>query len=269
MQSPSGRAGLAILLVFLLFLILGESITPYDPYEQNLRNRLVAPNSQHWFGTDSLGRDLLSRIIVGTRYSLGIGIAAMVVAFLVGVPIGLVAGYFGGAIEAVIMRLVDLLLTFPRLLLAILVATVAGPGLATVVFAIVFLSIPVLIRLVRGAMLALMQEDFVSAARALGARANRIMFWHALPNIISPVIVQVTFIMAEAILIAGALSFIGVGIQPPDPEWGAMLSEGRRYIRTAPHVLVFPGLALALCVFGINLLGDALRQAYDPRSQPG
>jgi peptide/nickel transport system permease protein len=227
-------------------------IAPYDPLKQNLRNSLSPPSPEHWFGTDVHGRDIFSRVIYGASYSLSIGFLGALLAGVVGVALGLSAGFYGGRADMLIMRLVDILLAFPGLLLAIAIIAVIGPGLENVIIAVGIFSIPTFTRVVRGSVLSVRQQDFIAAARTVGAPNNRIMRLHLFPNILAPVLVLLT-------------SFLGLGAQPPTPEWGAMLSDGRDYLVLAPHVATFPGLAILLAVLGFNLLGDGLRDALDPR----
>ena len=240
-------------------------IAPYDPLKQNLRNSLAPPSPEHWFGTDVHGRDIFSRVIYGASYSLSIGFLGALLAGVVGVALGLSAGFYGGRADMLIMRLVDILLAFPGLLLAIAIIAVIGPGLGNVIIAVGIFSIPTFTRVVRGSVLSVRQQDFIAAARTVGAPNNRIMRLHLFPNILAPVLVLLTMRVGTAILTAASLSFLGLGVQPPTPEWGAMLSDGRDYLVLAPHVATFPGLAILLAVLGFNLLGDGLRDALDPR----
>lgn len=246
--------------------LLAPLVAPRDPLAQDLTAALRPPARDGFaLGTDHLGRDVLSRIVFGARISLGIGAAAVLLGLLGGIPLGLVSGYYGGWIDSVVMRTADVLLAVPHILLAILVAATYGIGYWPLVLAIGFPDIPVFARLVRASALAVTRTDYVAAAQALGLPEARILARHVLPNLLGPLLVQATFSVATAILAAGALSFLGLGIQPPTPEWGSMLAQARPYMRVAPHLITFPGLALALLIVGINLLGDAARLAYDPR----
>ncbi|MBI4276929.1 MAG: ABC transporter permease [Armatimonadetes bacterium] len=265
LRSKSGLVGLIAVVVIAVAAVLAPVVARHDPFEQNLRASLGPAGRQHWMGTDDLGRDTFARVLFGARVSLMIGAGAVGLGLLVGVPLGLASGYFGGTFDAVAMRIADLLLAFPRILMAILIVAVYGVGINSLLVAIAVPDIPIFARLARASTLSIIQLDYVAAGRALGASDTRIMARHVLPNLVGPVTVQATFSVAAAILIAGGLSFLGLGVRPPTPEWGSMLAQARTYMRTAPHLITYPGLALAATVLGINLLGDALRQAYDPR----
>jgi ABC-type dipeptide/oligopeptide/nickel transport system permease subunit len=231
----------------------------------NLANNLAAPSRAHAFGTDELGRDLFGRIIYGARVSLALGFISVSLAAAAGIPLGLVAGYYQRIVDRVVMRAIDVLLAFPSILLAIFVVTVLGPGLRNAMIAIGIAQVPVYVRLVRGQTLALRQQDFVEACRAVGASDARILARHVLPNTVSPLIVQTSLLFGTAILAAAYLGFLGLGVQPPVAEWGTMLSKARLYLRSAPHVVVLPGVAIFLTVLAFNLVGDGLRDALDPR----
>ncbi len=258
-------AGGALLALFLLIAAVAPWIAPHDPLTQDLYGRLSPPSAKNWFGTDDFGRDILSRVLHGARVSLRVGVAAVAIALVVGTAIGLMAGYWGGLLDNVLMRLMDLMLAFPSILLAIVVVAVLGPSLNNAMLAVGIVSIPQYARLVRASVLSIREQDYVTAARALGARDARIILAAILPNCIAPLTVQSTLGMAGAILDAAGLSFLGLGAQPPTPEWGAMLSGGRDFILSAPWVLTFPGLAILLTVLAFNLLGDGLRDALDPK----
>ena len=260
-------AGGALLALFLLLAALAPWVAPRDPLAQDLYGRLAPPSSAHWFGTDDFGRDILSRVVHGARVSLRVGVAAVVIALLLGTAIGLIAGYWGGLIDNLLMRLMDLMLAFPGILLAIVIVAVLGPGLNNAMLAVGIVSIPQYARLVRASVLTIREQDYVTAVRALGAGDVRIILTAILPNCIAPLTVQSTLGMAGAILDAAGLSFLGLGAQPPIPEWGAMLSGGRDFILSAPWVLTFPGLAILLTVLAFNLLGDGLRDAFDPKTR--
>ncbi len=264
-RSRSAMLGLGILAVFAACGVLAPWIAPYDPYASDLENSLKPPNSRHWLGTDELGRDLLSRILYGARLSMVIGTIAVAIGVTLGVPLGLLSGYLGGWFDLVVQRAIDVLLAFPSTVLAILLVTILGVGLVNVMIAVGIVSVPTYTRLVRGQVLSLKEQEFVHAARALGAGSLRIVFRHILPNTLAVLIVQTTLQVASAILSAAALGFLGLGVQQPTAEWGAMLSTARQYIQLAPHTLVFPGLAIVLTVLGFNLFGDGLRDALDPR----
>ena len=258
-------AGGALLTLFLLIAAAAPWIAPRDPLAQDLYGRLSPPSAKNWFGTDDFGRDILSRVLHGSRVSLRVGVAAVAIALVVGTAVGLTAGYWGGLLDNVLMRLMDLMLAFPSILLAIVVVAVLGPSLNNAMLAVGIVSIPQYARLVRASVLSIREQDYVTAARALGARDARIILTAILPNCVAPLTVQATLGMAGAILDAAGLSFLGLGAQPPTPEWGAMLSGGRDFILSAPWVLTFPGLAILLTVLAFNLLGDGLRDALDPK----
>jgi len=257
--------GAFLVLGFLILAIFAPQIAPHDPYKFSLRNKLLPPSSIYLLGTDELGRDMLSRIIHGTRVSLMMAVISVAIGFVVGTPIGAVSGFYGGLFDILVQRLVDILLAFPGILLAIVVVAILGPGLWNAMLAVGITFIPTYVRVVRGAVLELRDKEFVEAAKALGAGGTRIIWRHLLPNCVAPIIVLSTLQMASAILWASGLGYLGLGAQPPTPEWGTMLGRSQTYVRVAPHVAIFPGLAIALAVLGFNLLGDGLRDALDPR----
>jgi peptide/nickel transport system permease protein len=265
MRDKLAIVGLVILVVFLLTAIFAPLLAPYDPIAQTLGDRRTPPSRQYLLGADDLGRDVLSRIIFGTRKSLQVGVVSVSLAILVGALIGAVSGYLGGWIDTLVMRLMDIMLAFPALLLAIAIVTILGPGLMNMLYAIAIVSIPAYARIVRASVLSVKGQDYVLASRAVGSGGGRILFRHVLPNCLTPLIVQGTLGIGTAILDAAGLSFLGLGAQPPEPEWGAMLGQGRFAVFTAPHIVLFPGLAIMLTVLGFNLLGDGLRDALDPR----
>lgn len=265
LRSKVAIAGLIIMGIFVLTAILAPLLTPYDPIVQTLTLRRQPPSWAHPLGMDDLGRDILSRIIFGTRRSLQVGVLSVGLAIVVGMFIGAVAGYAGGWLDTLVMRFMDIMLAFPALLLAIAIVTILGPGLMNMLYAIGIVSIPAYARIVRASVLSVKQQDYTLAARALGVRRLRILFRHILPNCLTPLIVQGTLGIGTAILDAAGLSFLGLGAQPPDPEWGAMLGQGRYAVFSAPHIVLFPGIAIMLTVLGFNLLGDGLRDALDPR----
>jgi len=264
-RNSLALAGLAVVALLVLLGIVGPWITPYDPLAQNLARSLEGPSTRHWFGTDSFGRDILSRVLYGARISLLVGVASQAIAFSLGVVLGVVSGYYGGRIEGLIMRLADVTLAFPTLLLLIAITAAFQPGLTVVFVAIGVVGWAGMARLVRSQALVVRELDFVQAARALGMGDLRLLARHVLPNCMAPAIIAVTLGMASAILLEAALSFIGLGAQPPTPSWGSMISDGRDFLRTAPWISVFPGLAIGLVVLGFNLFGDGLRDAMDPR----
>jgi ABC-type dipeptide/oligopeptide/nickel transport system permease subunit len=266
LRSASGITGLVIVAAFLGIAVFAPFLAPKSPSAQDLRTALRPPGAEGYvLGSDELGRDTLSRIIYGSRISLAIGAAAVAFGIFVGIPLGVISGYYGGITDSITMRTSDILLAIPRLLLGIVIVATWGIGFWTLVLAIGFPDVPIFARLVRGSVLTISRMEYATAARAMGSPDIRIMARHIVPNLIGPIAVQSTFSMASAILTAGGLSFLGLGVRPPTPEWGYMLAQARTYMRVAPHLITFPGLALALVVLGINLLGDALRQAYDPR----
>ncbi len=258
-------AGAAVVALLVVVGLAGPWVAPYDPYRQALAQSLEGPSWRHWFGTDSFGRDILSRVLYGARISLLVAVVSQAVSFALGVALGVVAGYYGGKVENLIMRLADVTLAFPTLLLLIAITAAFRPGLGLVFVAIGVVGWAGLARLVRSQALVVRELDYVQAARALGVGDVRLLARHVLPNCIAPAIIAVTLGMAGAILLEAALSFIGLGAQPPTPSWGAMISDGRDFLRTAPWISLFPGLAIGLVVLGFNLFGDGLRDAMDPR----
>jgi len=266
-RSRLALPGLAIVLLFVICGAFAPLIAPHDPYRNDLMNVLMPPSAGHWFGTDELGRDLLSRVIHGARISLIEGMFSVALAMMVGVPIGIVSGYIGGRIDAVVMRLIDVLLAFPGVLLAIVIISILGPGLANAILAVAVYTIPIFARLARGSTLVVKDEPYVEAARAAGLSDLRILSRHIFPNISATLFVMMTLRVAISILTAASLSFLGLGAQAPLPEWGAMLSNSRNAMLIAPHVALFPGLAIILLVFGLNLFQDGLRQVLDPKLQ--
>ena len=259
------RIGLAIVIVTLLAATLGPVLTPYDPASQELSRRLEGPSRAHPFGRDELGRDIMSRLMSGARISLLIGLAVVSVSSALGMLLGSMAGYFGGLVDDIISRVVDILMAFPGILLAIALVAVLGPSLTNVVLALSVIGWVGYARLVRSQALRAREFEFVQAARALGAGAPRIVLRHILPTAIPAVVVQATLGMGAAIISEASLSFLGLGVQPPTPSWGTMLDAGRSHLFDAPHVTIFPGLAIALLVLGFNLLGDGLRDRVDPK----
>ena len=261
------KVGLAIVLLAIVAATVGPSITPYDPAAQTLADRLEPPSRAHPLGLDELGRDILSRLVSGARISLLVGLAVVSVSSLIGMALGSIAGYFGGLMDDVISRVVDVLLAFPGLLLAIALVAVLGPSLTNVVLALCVIGWVGYARLVRGQALRARELEYVQAARALGAGAGRVVFRHVLPTAFPSVIVQATLGMAGAIIAEASLSFLGLGVQPPTPSWGTMLDAGRSHLFDAPHLTLFPGLAIATLVLGFNFLGDGLRDRIDPKSR--
>jgi len=266
-RNRMAMIGLLILVLFLIVSIFAPMLTQYDPIKLNLINALQAPTSEHIMGTDWQGRDVLTRILYGGRISLAIGFITVVIGLAVGIPVGTISGYYGGKFDLFVQRIIDILIAFPGILLAIVVVTVLGVGVEQVMIAVGISTIPIYTRLVRGSVLSVKEEGYITAAKSLGIGDARIIIRHILPNCLGPIIVMSTFRIATSILWAAGLGFLGLGAQPPDPEWGAMLSNGRVYMRTLPHLVIFPGLAIFFMVLGFNLLGDGLRDALDPRSR--
>jgi len=256
----------AFILVLLLTAVFAEQIAPFSPRFQIRGSVLIGPSSTHIFGTDGLGRDMFSRIVHGTRITVMLGVSATAIAAILGLLQGLIAGYYGGIWDMLIMRFTDMLLSIPGILLAISIIAILGPGLNNVIIAIGIGSMPQFTRVVRGSVLSVKEEDYVTGARVLGQSDFFIVLRHILPNVMGPVIVLATLRIAAAVLNAAALSFVGLGAQPPTPEWGAMLNEARRYLGSAWWYTVFPGGALALTVLSVNILGDSLRDILDPRT---
>ena len=265
LANPLNLLALALIAVFALCALLAPVIAPYDPLAQELSQRLRPPSPEHWLGTDSLGRDIASRILYGARISLIIGVVVVASAGVVGTAIGLIAGYAGGLVDEALMRLTEVFLAFPALILAMAIAGALGPSLTNAIIAIAAVTWAVYARLTRGQILSLRRREFVEAARAIGASRTRIVVRHLLPNALAPLMIQGSFDLGSSIIAAAGLSFIGFGAQPPTPEWGVMISEGRNYISTQPWLSLFPGLAILLAVGSFNLLGDGLRDAFDPR----
>jgi len=266
-DTRSARIGLFIVAFFVIMAIVAPLAFPYDPkIDSNLAMKLKPPSLEHLFGTDQLGRDVLVRVVHGAPISLRVGLAAVALGLMVGTTLGMIAGFFRGALDSIIMRLMDIMLAFPATLLAIAIVAMRGPGLNNTMFAIGIVSIPGYARIARAVVLALQEREYVSAARAIGAKPMRVLFRHILPNGLSPLVVQATLNLATAILEAAALGFLGLGAQPPQPEWGAMLSDSYKFLTIGAYwPVLFPGLAIMLTVLGFNLLGDGLRDALDPR----
>ena len=270
-KSPAAMIGLAVIVLLILAAVFADFITPEGSDNQNYDRMFLTPMSRsdegtlHILGTDNLGRDQLTRIIYGTRTSLQIGFIVVSISMVLGVILGSIAGYYGGVSDNIIMRVVDVLLAIPNILMAIAIASALGPGMVNVMIAVGIGSIPGFARIVRAAVLTVRENEFVEAARAIGGNDFRIITRHILPNCMAPIIIQSTLGLAGAILSAAGLSFIGLGIQPPTPEWGYMLSQGRRFIRDYPHLSLYPGLAIVIVVLALNMLGDGLRDAFDPK----
>jgi peptide/nickel transport system permease protein len=266
LSSWNGRVGLVVIGLIVVIGLFAPIFDPYDPrVDSNLAEARFTPSLEHPFGTDRLGRDIFRRIIHGTRISLTIGFVVVFVSGGIGTLLGLMAGYFGRSVDTIIMRIMDILLAFPAILLAIAIVAVRGASLTNTIIAVAIVGIPGYARVVRSMVLSVRERDYVDAARAVGVKDSRIMFLHVLPNSLSPIIVQATLGVGGAILFAAALGFLGLGAQPPAPEWGAMISDGIPFLRQSPHMVFFPGMAIMITVLGFNLLGDGLRDALDPQ----
>jgi peptide/nickel transport system permease protein len=264
LSSRSAVVGLVIALLFLGVAIVAPLVAPYGPDQQSLGDRLHPPSPQHLFGTDDLGRDILSRVMLGAQISLRVGVLAVLIALVTGTTLGLLAGYLGGWVDGIFMRGLDIVLAFPSTLLAIGIVAMRGPGLEMALVAIGIVNIPVYARLARSMTLSVKEREYVMAARCLGVPGPRIVGRHVLPNSLTPLIVQATLGIATAIIEAAGLGFLGLGAQPPAPEWGLMLTNGRAFLINAPWAMIFPGLAIMLTVLAFNLVGDGVRDALDP-----
>jgi ABC-type dipeptide/oligopeptide/nickel transport system permease subunit len=267
LRHPSALSGVCILIVLIGVMIVGPWISPYDPTKQNLNEALDGISAAHWQGTDQLGRDELTRLIYGAQYSLAVGLFAVAIGALIGVPIGAVSGYFGGVTDLLVQRVTDVLLSFPGILLALALVAGFGPGLVNVIVAVGISSVPIFIRLVRASVLSIRQLPYVESARALGQGDALIILQQIMPNALAPVIVQASLQLGSAILVAAGLGFLGLGVPPPTPEWGQMLGEGRNYVFSHPRLSTIPGVAICLAVLAFNLLGDGLRDVLDPRQK--
>jgi len=259
--------GLIIICIFILAAIFADFIADYDTLaiQQNVSIRLQGPSRQHWLGTDSYGRDIFARIIHGTRISLTLGVITTFAAVGLGALIASIAGFYGGRVDNIIMRIMDTIMCVPPMLLALSVVAALGPGLRNLFIAILFASVPGFVRFIRSVILGIVGEEFIEAAKADGTSDFRIIWKHILPNAMGPILVQATMYVAGMIMLTSGLSFLGLGIQPPTPEWGAMLSEGQSFIRRAPYLVFFPGLTIVIVALSINLFGDGLRDALDPK----
>lgn len=264
-RNKQAMIGLAMLFLLIFAAVFANLIAPYDPVEQNLLIRLQGPSAAHWFGTDELGRDIFSRILYGARISLTVGLIAVSISCVAGCALGAIAGYYGGILDTVIMRISDIMMAIPSILLNISIVAALGTGLQNVMIAIGISSVPAYCRIMRASLLSLKNQEFVDASRVAGSTDFYIIMHHIIPNSLAPLIVQATLKIGGAILSCASMSFIGLGIVPPTPEWGAMLSTGRDFLRDAPHLTAFPGLAIMFAVFSMNLIGDGLRDALDPK----
>jgi peptide/nickel transport system permease protein len=266
-RNRAAVAGFAVVLLFLLVAVLAPWLAPYDPGAQALDSGLSGPSRSHWLGQDRLGRDLLSRLVYGARISVAVGLGTVSLSLLIGLFVGSASGFFGGKVDHVLMRLADVLLAFPGILLAIAITSVLGPSLRNVLIALSALGWVGYARLIRGQILKVREMEFVQSARSVGAPPARLLLVHILPNAISPVIVEATFGIARAIVAEAGLSFLGLGVNPPTPSWGTMISEGRHFLFVAPHLTTVPGLAIMATVMAFNFLGDGLRDAMDVREE--
>lgn len=264
-KNSFAMTGGVILLLLIITAFAAPMIAPGDPVIQDYDHLMEGPSRSHPFGTDNFGRDIFSRVVYGARISLRLGLLGTIVGVSIGALIGMLAGFYGGWVDSLSMRLLDIQLAFPGLLLAIVIIAVLGVGEINVIIAIGVFSVPVFARVLRGSIIALREQDFIHAARAVGVSDRRLMLAHLLPNALAPVIVLMTLRLGTAILTAASLGFLGLGVRPPSPEWGTMLSEGRTYMQLAPHIAIFPGLAILVTVIALNLLGDGLRDALDPK----
>lgn len=263
-RQPKGLLGLSLVVLFVAMALFGAFVAPYDPYAQSFANTLKAPSAEHWFGTDQLGRDVFSRVLTGARTSLGIGIGGVAIAFLIGVPIGMVAALRQGRIDFLIMRCVDIMMSFPDIVFALAIVAILGANTQNVIIAVGVVSIPVFARTARAVTSSILSEPYIEGSRSLGCSPTRIVLRHVLPNISGILLTLSSLLFATTLLSASGLSFLGLGTQPPEPEWGTMLGESRSYLRSHPHLATFPGLCLALAALGFNLLGEALRNIFDP-----
>ncbi|WP_223700944.1 ABC transporter permease [Sutcliffiella deserti] len=266
-KNKAALVGAFIIIAIVILGALAPLIATHEPNATNVMNKLQGPSAEHYLGTDQMGRDVFSRLLYGTQISLGIGFVSTLLGAIVGVVLGIISGYYGRWIDSLIMRICDVLLAFPGILLALAIVSVLGASTRNVIIAVAFYAIPSFARIVRGSTLSVKKLEYVDAIKAMGAKDGRIIFRHILPNIMSPIIVQATLYIASAIITASALSFLGMGTRPPQAEWGAMLSEGRAYLAQAPHVTLFPGIVILLVVIGFNMMGDGLRDALDPKSR--
>lgn len=264
-SNKAALLGLIIILLLIFVAVFGKFLMPYDPYTGELSQSLQSPSAAHIFGTDEQGRDIFSRVIDGTAISLRVGVIAVLIALSIGTVVGAICGYFGGKIDMFLMRIMDIILAFPSMLLAIAFMSALGRGIDKAVIAISIVTIPEYARIVRGCVLSLRESEYVEAAKVIGNNDFTIIFKHILPNILSPIIVRATLGISSAILDTAALGFLGLGVQPPLAEWGTMLGSGRNYFNNAPFLIIFPGLAITITVLAFNLLGDGLRDALDPK----
>lgn len=264
-KNQTAMLGLIILLIEVILAILAPVIAPYDYMEMDIVAAQQGPSLAHWFGTDELGRDIFSRVLYGARYSISMGVLAVLISTTIGMTIGSIAGYFGGQVDNIIMRLLDIIQSLPAMLLSIVLSAVLGPGYFNTILALSVNGMPASARMLRAQMMKVRGNEYIEAAQSINCSKFRIIVRHMIPNSFSPNIVQATMAIAHMIVMAASLSFIGLGVQPPTPEWGAMLTGARQFIRQCPHMVIFPGLAIAVTVLAVNLMGDGLRDALDPK----
>lgn len=264
-KNQTAMLGLIILLIEVILAILAPVIAPYDYMEMDIVAAQQGPSLAHWFGTDELGRDIFSRVLYGARYSISMGVLAVLISTTIGMTIGSIAGYFGGQVDNIIMRLLDIIQSLPAMLLSIVLSAVLGPGYFNTILALSVNGMPASARMLRAQMMKVRGNEYIEAAQSINCSKFRIILRHMIPNSFSPNIVQATMAIAHMIVMAASLSFIGLGVQPPTPEWGAMLTGARQFIRQCPHMVIFPGLAIAVTVLAVNLMGDGLRDALDPK----
>lgn len=264
-KNSTAMLGLCILLVEIILVILAPVIAPYDYTAMDIVAAQQGPSAAHWFGTDELGRDIFSRVLYGGRYSISMGVLAVMISTTVGMTIGAIAGYFGGKVDNILMRLLDVIQSLPAMLLSIVLSAVLGPGYFNTILALSVNGMPASARMLRARMMKVRGNEYIEAAQSINCSKFRIIVRHMIPNSFSPNIVQATMSIAHMIVMAASLSFIGLGVQPPTPEWGAMLTGARQFIRQCPHMVIFPGLAIAVTVLAVNLMGDGLRDALDPK----
>ena len=264
-KNSTAMLGLCILLVEIILVILAPVIAPYDYTAMDIVAAQQGPSAAHWFGTDELGRNIFSRVLYGGRYSISMGVLAVMISTTVGMTIGAIAGYFGGKVDNILMRLLDVIQSLPAMLLSIVLSAVLGPGYFNTILALSVNGMPASARMLRAQMMKVRGNEYIEAAQSINCSKFRIIVRHMIPNSFSPNIVQATMSIAHMIVMAASLSFIGLGVQPPTPEWGAMLTGARQFIRQCPHMVIFPGLAIAVTVLAVNLMGDGLRDALDPK----
>lgn len=266
-RNKGAMIGSAIVLVIVFIAVFADVLLDYDTQVigQNVAERLQWPSAKHWFGTDELGRDIFCRILYGTRYSCSVGLVAVTIGLVIGVTLGAIAGYFGGAIEEIIMRCTDILSAVPNMLMAIVIVSVLGQSIWNLMLAVGITSVPQFVRITRASVLTVRNQEYVEASKAIGLTNRKIIFKHILPNCLSPIIVQATLRVASAIISASSLSFLGLGVPAPAPEWGSLLSGGRKYIRDYSYMTLFPGLAIMITVLALNMMGDGLRDSLDPK----